>query len=186
MKKLLPTLALAVVVVALAVVSFSVTTDNRPTTYPAHFLAKSPSIQFIPRAEASPLTTRQFEALLASVTTTTQGTSGRSTIITTSTGTEGVPTLATQGLALEGLEYIRVHMATSTGAATDGGKLEAFLWNGFTLAWDRFPAWDLTAIANTKQAWAPVTVGVRQGRAAWVVNGVGSVTTITHLMGQAR
>ena len=126
-----------------------------------------------------------IEPLSFSMTTTTQGNNRRTATVTTSDGTDAVPTVVTDGIDLEGIEYVQVFLTTSA-TATAGGKLDGYRWNSFTKAWARDPAWDLTTIANTKQSWAPVNVGVRQGRAAWTPNGVGTLTTTIHLVSQPK
>jgi hypothetical protein len=131
--------------------------------------------------------TISIEALAYTATTTYPGTNRFTATVTTTLGTESAPTATntTAGIDLTGIEFIRVRLVTSS-AATAGGKLEAYLKNSFDNNWDRYPAWDLTTAALTRQTWAPISIGVRTGRAMWVPAAIGSVTGTMYLEAQSK
>ena len=174
-------LAIALFIVAASVVTIKLAPEPTPTgKYPAHFLAKSVSIQFAqPAQAASPI--RGFEYLLSAITTTTNTRSGKTAILTSTTGTESAPTATNVGLDLWNVSAVSVILKTSASAST--GTLQCYLMNAETGTWARAAAYDLTATATTDQTWTMVNIPVSVGRIYYNPVGIGSVQTTIYLVG---
>ena len=127
-----------------------------------------------------------IEPLAYSVTTTTQGVVvPKVVVMQAGDGTEDAPAAVTDGLDLTGLSGVTVMMKTS-GNATAGGTLQAYVMNPETSAWYRVADLDLTATATTVQSWPGIWVPVARGRVTWIPNGIGSVVTTVYLIGQEK
>jgi hypothetical protein len=175
MKKLAAVIAFAAATIATAFLVFSPTAEaQRP--------------QDIVWATGSGALLRpeiQIELLSVAATTTTYANNNRTAMAAFSTGTESAPTGTAVGISLTDIVGVNVILNTSS-AATAGGTLQAYTYNPESGAWGRVPDLDLTAIAATNQSWPGLFVPVQRGRVTWVPNGIGTVSGVVYIVGQAK
>jgi hypothetical protein len=123
---------------------------------------------------------------LAVCTYTTQIGSG-TTVASCNETTELAPTLVTEGKSLDKVRGVVV-MAVRTGASgamTAGGKLNAWLYSPSAGMWVRTPDLDVTAAAQTNQAWTAMEVMVPRGRIDYRPSALGAGNTLVYIHGYA-
>ena len=67
---------------------------------------------------------------------------------------------------------------------TNGGKLNAYAYNGISGNWLRLPDLDLTVQALTSQAFPNIVAPAGKPRIAFVPSGIGTVSGTIYVLGQ--